>query len=95
MLARWQAVSAVPLHRAAFHTSALTRNKPTDKPQESRQKEEPKPPSKSSQSVLERDREVHERLSDREGGNHAVGIIDGQYEGGLGKETKKNMFRLI
>jgi len=38
---------------------------------------------------------LREKLLDRDGGSHAVGIVDGKYEGGYGKETQKQVFRLI
>lgn len=53
------------------------------------------PSEKKGKSIAERDRELHQLLLDRDGGGHAVGIVGGQYESGLGVETKKNMFRII
>ncbi|KAN0062284.1 hypothetical protein ACQY0O_005465 [Thecaphora frezii] len=46
-------------------------------------------------TMLQRDQELLQKLLDREGGAAGVATVDGNYEEGLGKETKKNMFRLI
>lgn len=77
--------------------STKPRAPPTDKETTSEKPAEPepsKPPSKDS-PVLLRDKEIQERLLEREGGANGISIVDGKYEGGLGKESKKNMFRLI
>ncbi|KAI3628530.1 hypothetical protein GLX27_002319 [Malassezia furfur] len=81
--------------RRALHTTSRLGKEPTHKPQKTPKKDAPRDNDAPQRSVSDRDREIHERLMDREGGHHAVGIVDGKYEGGLGKETKKNMFRLI
>ncbi|PWN50655.1 hypothetical protein IE53DRAFT_368714 [Violaceomyces palustris] len=48
-----------------------------------------------SPTLLERDQELMRKLLDMHGGSASVGIVDGQYEGGMGPETRKNMFRVI
>ncbi|KAI3620360.1 hypothetical protein CBS9595_002327 [Malassezia furfur] len=95
MSSGWQALSRVPTLSRVLHTTRCVGKEPTHKPKEMPKKEAPRDDAAPQRSVSDRDREIHERLMDREGGHHAVGIVDGKYEGGLGKETKKNMFRLI
>ncbi|WFC95168.1 hypothetical protein MBRA1_001815 [Malassezia brasiliensis] len=95
MSSGWQALSRVSTLRRVLHTTRHVGKEPTREPKEAPKKETKRDEAAPQRSVSDRDREIHERLMDREGGRHAVGIVDGQYEGGLGKETKKNMFRLI
>lgn len=49
----------------------------------------------ATKSVAERDAELQARLLDRDGGNAGFQYVNGKPEGGLGPETKKNMFRVI
>lgn len=55
----------------------------------------PRDEKKPENPVTARDEMLREKLLDRDGGSHAVGIVDGKYEGGYGKETQKQVFRLI
>ena len=90
-------VRFAPLHTSArrFETKPDTKNPKKDTPKEPQNKPGPLPDPRES-GMTQRDREIFERLHERAGGGeHNVGIVDGAYEGGLGKETKKNMFRLI
>ena len=54
-----------------------------------------KTPVAVKHSMLKRDAELLAKLLDRDGGEAGVAVVDGAYEEGLGRETKKNMFRLI
>ncbi|EPQ26081.1 uncharacterized protein PFL1_06289 [Pseudozyma flocculosa PF-1] len=51
--------------------------------------------AEKTNTMLKRDQELLQKLLDREGGSAGIATVDGTYEEGLGKETKKNMFRLI
>lgn len=91
------AVRIVQLHTSArcSETKPDTKNSKQDNPKDPQNKPGPLPDPRES-GMTQRDREIFERLHERAGGGeHNVGIVDGAYEGGLGKETKKNMFRLI
>lgn len=94
MMTLWRTVRRGGHVRSPLHTSALAHKEPSKHKEPQPQKNDKKGPTPPS-SVADRDREIRERLCEREGGHHAVGIVNGRYEGGLGEETRKNMFRLI
>lgn len=76
--------------RAKYNTKGeneLQEKPPAKQPTE---KEEEKP-----LSVEARDEQLRLAMLDRDGGHHAVGTVNGEYESGLGVETRKNMFRVI
>lgn len=52
------------------------------------------PPPPTSQSVANKDAALMQAYMDREGGSAGVGSAD-HWEGAMGSETRKNMFRVI
>ncbi|GHJ86296.1 hypothetical protein NliqN6_2698 [Naganishia liquefaciens] len=56
----------------------------------------PKPSTtKTTSSLSARDEEIKRKLLDMDGGNAGFGYEGGKPEGGQGRETRRNMFRIM
>ncbi len=87
-----EAAATVQIDPASARTSGSTTGRPPDPPTNRQASSTTTAPRVLS--ALERDAELMRKLLDREGGSAGVGTAD-HWEGAMGKETKKNMFRVI